>query len=565
MSWRSDSVAVRRSTVAITLVGCILIAAGCRPSEPSSPAEPVEEATEPVAHAPAESEGLVGTDVDAEEIELIDEGPPAPLVLFTAGIKGYTEPCGCTLDLILGGIDRVTGCLRELRDIAPDVLVLDAGNLLFEYPELRDAQRAQEVRKTEVMLAALSRAGTFATTPGPTDFANGVPFYRTAMAGSEVRVISANLTHLGVPLGPGFALAPLGDLQVGIVGAADPDGLDSVPELEARAALGAVTEAVESVRAEGAEVVVLLWQGDLAAARTQLRDVTGLDFIIIGQPRNTDEVERVGSAITLEAYDQGRTVGRLKLVHGEAEAWTNARGGSNEEIARLERVIAGIEAQLAGVPENGDAPPIVVRQRERIATHRAELEQMRAATVDFSQPRTFHYVPIAMEPGLPVDDEMTEAMRRYNSELRAINAANIEPPLAVTGGMPEYVGVDACARCHPAAVDFWRSTSHSHAWETLVEREKEWDRSCVSCHATGYGAPGGSSLGHTEGLTDVQCEQCHGPGSLHAASPDVRGAPLGVVLETTAGTCTGCHNEEHSTRFDYESYRERILGPGHGG
>jgi hypothetical protein len=266
----------------------------------------------------------------------------------------------------------------------------------------------------------------------------------------------------------------------------------------------------------------------------------------------------------LEAYDQGRNVGRLKLVFGEADEWSNARAGSHEEIARLERVIAGIEEQLSGVPDSTEPPPIVLRQRERGAGLAAELEAMRSATVDFSRARTFLFRPIAMEPGLPTNDAITEAMVAYNASLQAINAARAEPPPPAADGMPHYTGVDACAVCHSAAVEFWETTSHADAWSTLVDRDKHWDRSCIGCHTTGYDQPGGSALGHPEGLVNVQCEQCHGPGSLHAASPSVRGAPLGVVRETSTETCVGCHNEEHSTRFDYATYRPRILGPGHG-
>lgn len=549
------------------LVGLLLVGAtsACDRGDAEGDAEPETPPTQEATEAePAESHGLVGTDVSVEAVELTDEGPSAPLVLFTAGLKGYTEPCGCTLDLVLGGIDRVTGSLLTLSELAPDALILDAGNLLFEYPELRDAQRAQEVRKTQVLIAALERAGTHATTPGPTDFANGVAFYRETLSTAAIRVVSANLSSNGESLADGHLLAPMGALDVGVIGAADPAAFAEHPEVDAAEALPAIEAATDAARGEGADVVILLWQGDLASARTQLRDVTGVDFIIIGQPRDTDEVESIGSAVTLEAYDQGRNIGRLKLIAGEAERWTNARSGSNEEIARLERVIAGIETQLAGLPDTEEPPPIVVRQRERITAHQAELDAMRAATVDFDGPRTFHYVPIPMEPGLPVDAEITEEMRQYNTALRAINAAGAEPPPPAEDGTPHYVGVQACVSCHPAAVEYWESTSHAHAWETLVEREKDWDRSCVGCHATGYGQPGGSSLGHTDGLTDVQCEQCHGPGSMHAARPDLRGPPHGVIRETTEATCTGCHNEEHSTRFEYDTYRERILGPGHG-
>lgn len=542
----------------------LIFVVGCKTDPPTAP-PPAEQESMPTSQPSAESDGLVGTDVNAEVIEVVDEGPTGPVILFTAGLKGYTEPCGCTLDLVLGGIDRVTGYIAAFGELGGETLVLDVGNFLFEHLELRESDVAQEIRKTEVLLDAVRAAGTFATVPGPNDFANGEEFYRDSIASTQLIVVNSNLTIGDAPLGTPFATTQLGEFTVGLVGAVDPSGFEEVESATASDALSAVHAAVGDPELAAADVVILLFQGDLVAARTQLSDLAGVDFILIGSPRDTDEVEIIGSARTLEAFDQGRYIGRLKLQFADDGEWTNARGGSNEEVAQLERVITGIQAQLASMTyDAASPPPIVARQLERIETMQAELADMQNAELDFSAPRSFLYRPIAMEPGLPANEDLTESMRRYNAALPEINAANAAPPVPAAEGRPSYVGDETCASCHVAEHAFWETTSHAHAWDTLVERDKEWDRSCVGCHATGYDQPGGSTLGHTEGLTNVQCEQCHGPGSLHAADPTVTGAPAGVILETSEQTCVGCHNEEHSTTFDYATYLPRTLGPGHG-
>ena len=84
-----------------------------------------------------------------------------------------------------------------------------------------------------------------------------------------------------------------------------------------------------------------------------------------------------------------------------------------------------------------------------------------------------------------------------------------------------------------------------------------------SCHVTGYGEVGGSSLGHTDRLRDVQCEVCHGPGSQHVAGEGLE-EPLALHTETPASVCTTCHTEQHSDTFQYQAYLRDILGPGHG-
>ena len=520
----------------------------------------------------AESDGLVGTDVVVEAVALEDIGPPAPTLVFTAGIKGYTEPCGCTLDLILGGIDRVTGAVQTIQAQATASLVLDAGNLLFEYPELDPAARPQLVRKTEVILGAVAAMGTRATTVGPTDLAAGIDFYLQALGATTLDVVTANVVLAGgAPFALPWSTYALGDQTIGVVGAAAPEAFLGVEGVEVLPPSETVPNAVAEARAAGATTVVALFQGDIAQARRHLGDVSGIDFILLGAPRNTDAVERAGDAFTLEAYDQGRYVGRLKLFGTPTDAWSNAQAASSDEIERLQRVIGQTEEQLAALPAFDEAagdpvPPIVQRLRDRVTAYQRELAEVESAAIAFTEDGRFLYTPIGMVPGLPVLESITDTMRTYNRELRAINLADAEPPVPAIDGQPHYIGAAACATCHPAAMAFWQTTQHAHAIDTLIEREKEYDHTCIGCHVTGYREPGGSALADWRGLENVQCEQCHGPGSFHARAPtEWVNVHHGVVTAATEATCVGCHNEEHSTTFEFSTYLPRVLGPGHGG
>jgi hypothetical protein len=80
---------------------------------------------------------------------------------------------------------------------------------------------------------------------------------------------------------------------------------------------------------------------------------------------------------------------------------------------------------------------------------------------------------------------------------------------------------------------------------------------------TGYGKPGGAAVVQNTGLVDVGCESCHGPGSLHAEDPDADEGK-NVKLVVPEPVCTACHNAEHSDKFEYASYREQLIVPGHG-
>jgi hypothetical protein len=134
-------------------------------------------------------------------------------------------------------------------------------------------------------------------------------------------------------------------------------------------------------------------------------------------------------------------------------------------------------------------------------------------------------------------------------------------PKAPPKGEPGYVGIDMCATCHEEPKKVWDKTSHAHAYATLSNQFKEFNLDCVSCHVTGYDRPGGSTVTHVDDLKDVQCEVCHGPGSLHAAKPEKVKIP---VAKPTTDVCLSCHHPPHVHTFDAKVKMAEILGPGHG-
>ncbi len=557
------------------------LASSCTPTSPKQPEFAATSAPEGSATAApraggAESAGLVGPgETSAPKLDVTDVGPPGATLLFVSGLKGYTEPCGCTVDLVLGGLDRITGYVSALKGVTGAAGVVLGGDFLFEHETIDPAAREQEIRKAEVLIAAAREMGVAATVLGPRDVANGVDFYLEKMAQAGIDVLGANVKLAGgAPLGPSHVILPVGSERVALIGAASPDALSLTPGLTVEPPRGPVAAVVSELAklgpTERPTVTVLLFAGDIVAARTQLAELSGVDFVVVGHdPRNTDEVERIGGASTLEAYDQGRMVGRLKLVSpaGATGPWVNARRGSNEEAARLDRLIAGVEAQLAQLPGgSGEVPPIVTTLRARAATYRAEREAIVPGGGASFAPdqRGFYFEPVAMKPGYPVSATVTEAMRAYNEALQAINLAKVEEIPPVAEGAAAFVGVAECSKCHVEETKMWRTMQHAHAIETLQMRGKAFDRSCIGCHVTGYRKPGGSVLGNLRGLENVQCEQCHGPGSLHVANPTLVNVPGGTQRKVPESVCVECHNHEHSPRFNYSTYLPKVLGPGHG-
>lgn len=116
-----------------------------------------------------------------------------------------------------------------------------------------------------------------------------------------------------------------------------------------------------------------------------------------------------------------------------------------------------------------------------------------------------------------------------------------------------YVGSQVCAGCHPGIYTRFKKESkmaRSYAHVMLMRKgltEKEF-HSCLKCHTTGFGKPGGFvSEKITPQLAEVGCEACHGPGSLHAASSD----PKDIRKVVSEKVCAACHNSELLGAFGF--------------
>ena len=155
------------------------------------------------------------------------------------------------------------------------------------------------------------------------------------------------------------------------------------------------------------------------------------------------------------------------------------------------------------------------------------------------------------------------AFFRQSGEANVKAAAKIAVSPAPRG-QASYTGTESCADCHDDQVKFWNKTVHATAWQTLVDRGQQFDLDCIGCHVTGWDKPGGSNLSHNDPLRDVQCETCHGPGSIHVARGG-KEKPFAIKRAPDNELCASqCHTREHSDTFQLEAYLRDVIGPGHG-
>jgi hypothetical protein len=131
--------------------------------------------------------------------------------------------------------------------------------------------------------------------------------------------------------------------------------------------------------------------------------------------------------------------------------------------------------------------------------------------------------------------------------LAAWSALGTAQEPAATGTTPAFVGADACKSCHEKIFDSWSQTKHARTINRLSKSDREGE--CIRCHVTGSPEQIARE-GATPSHPNVQCESCHGPGSLHAADATVL---TGVKRKPDARVCESCHNDKspHYRGFVY--------------
>lgn len=136
-----------------------------------------------------------------------------------------------------------------------------------------------------------------------------------------------------------------------------------------------------------------------------------------------------------------------------------------------------------------------------------------------------------------------------------------------------YVGVSGCAKCHSgglaqAMVPSWSKTGHAGIFSANIDGAdgQSYSTGCISCHTVGYDANNQANNGgflatmastgwkwpaplqtgnfaampaSLQNLANIQCENCHGPGSEHA---NYGGSSMAISVPKNSGACSVCHD-----------------------
>lgn len=532
-----------------TILACVVALSGCDGCRPSTPTSP---------------DGAAA------------ESPTARLYLVS-DLAGALEPCGCVKDQ-LGGVDRFGALVNAERARAPAYATLAAGPLFFMDMELEPDKRSQEIAKAETLAKAMKLVKLEAFAPGRNEWAAGASTL-SALEQHGAAMLAANVRAEDQPL-TSSKLVSVGAIQLGVIGVAAPETARGVraplDDVASSPPAPEVKRAVAALKSKGAHAIIVLAAVGRGEAKRIADDNPEVTAILVGSTGasgdgNTKAAppEQIGDVLIVETANHLQTVGVLDLHLRDAPSGDLVRFADATGVERMRKRaellgrIDELRSRIATWERDKNVPPGDIQARRADV---ARLEASLAALDEVPAPARGSFYRFSMRDireELGADAAMQSEMLAFYKKVNEDNkiAFKDKKPLPAADGQPSYIGVATCSECHEHAKKVWDGTAHARAYATLERQFKEANLDCVGCHVTGYDKPGGSTVTHVADLKDVQCEVCHGPGSLHAAAPDKFRIPIATP---TPESCIECHHPPHVHAFDAKMKMVDVLGPGHG-
>jgi 2',3'-cyclic-nucleotide 2'-phosphodiesterase (5'-nucleotidase family) len=278
------------------------------------------------------------------------------VLLHTNDLHGTVEPwTGWEEELAgrtIGGLAGVAGVVEQVRaaEGAKNVLLLSAGDDIGD-SMIVDLTQGQALLE----LMAATRYDARAMGNHEPDF--GAAFL--AEPGDAVPLLAANVRRSsGEPLGRPYLVVERAGLRVGILGLAYPN----TPLTTARShvaglvfdrdSAGVVRTYLPRMRAEGAQLIVVLSHLGLSADQKLAAQVPGIDVIVGGHSHNRmQQAKRVGTTLIVQAGAHGSDVGRLDLYFDGDGVLRHRR-----ELITVDHARIRPDARVAALAEQLQAP-----------------------------------------------------------------------------------------------------------------------------------------------------------------------------------------------------------------
>ncbi|MFH0913469.1 MAG: metallophosphatase [Candidatus Omnitrophota bacterium] len=241
-------------------------------------------------------------------------------IIYTGETHAMLYPCSCPKEPD-GGIARRATLIKKIRKENPDALLLDSGGflsggLMDEYTQNveLDTQRAL------VNLKAIELMQYDALAIGDDEFNFGRDFLKENTGKANLAFLSCNIftttsSGANTALFKPYVIKEVAGVKIGIIAVTGLSARQKATGLEFLDPKLAVRQAVEGLKENDADIILLLSHLGEAEDLNLIKDIGDIDILIVGHNRVKEEpFAKIGPTLILRPSWQGRKLGKLALT-----------------------------------------------------------------------------------------------------------------------------------------------------------------------------------------------------------------------------------------------------------
>ena len=455
-------------------------------------------------------------------------------------------------------------------------LLVDSGNLLFKRTGI--AEGPNQARLAASTIADVYKTiGYDAVAVGPLDLAGGLDFLQQTK-NDNFPWVSANIFDENEQLL--FKRVVTKTIQGRDISITALSGLSGkvLPGVHIKPWEDVLPDLLQSIRQENKNGLIILLSS-LSNKENQLiaKQFNDIHVLISAHQKKGNVVPQlINNTVITQTGNQGKYQGLLEITFGSTRIWGK---NSQKKLADLQNKLGSVNWQLQRLLKKSDTSGNPGKYEKTISRLEKEkrtlntdinnlMEQVVEETKSGIKQDQFSYHFIGLKKNMPNDRPTEEKIQKLSQEIRRLNSKLKQAKKSSNASEAQtfltLIGHNACETCHEKQSDFWESTRHAKAYNTLLTKEKNLDTDCLPCHLTMEISNGKletlspeSILSYPVELQSVGCETCHGNGKEHKKDP----AQFKLVRTPAIDICLTCHTEEHDDNFIYKEKLEKISCP----
>jgi hypothetical protein len=327
----------------------------------------------------------------------------------------------------LGGLEQAAGHFHIERNKGP-VVYVDTGDLFFPSPVLPQNVHRSLGHTGEKLAEAMDMLGLKFFVPGDQDFALGIEWLNKISQKSKFTFLLANLNNSELIKSKKWARLKVGQKSFVFIGVVDPELLTSTNSHFFSSPEKAIENSLSEASPKSSEIVVLLSHSGMDSDIKYAEKFPRINWVVGAHSQSyTQRPTEQGQTQLVQVLSRNHFLGQMKFGLGEND--------NKSEFGLLET-----REEMSDVIKPNPLSPLMKDWKEGLVK-------------------------------IQIDEQNT------NSE----TWAQVDP-------LPTF---NSCLECHQKQTEFWQSTSHAHAWHTLVAKKSDNDSSCVGCHSAGWLHPQG--------------------------------------------------------------------------